>query len=386
MLVKLINKAGFSTTTSALRSSFVLTRKAKCDISVTLAVASPSPSSLSLASASSLTSVLTASPHPRRDTYGFVSSVSYQERRGEHLKFARRHLQTAGSSEFEFGFGLTPRTSRDIRLKSLACLLPARIGQRTFTATAASAFTSTSTIAATTIGTTADTAVSTTGSGAGTYSASSSTSPSSSSSTSTPSSSTTTTTTTTEPTHMEQQHQHNYHSEPTTRVIKRKQPPTMTSPDKATKQLRAAHDRFQDESAASATLAVNGMINGSRGRKSGAAGAAESASGVGPDANAGMLDGSVASGYESDASMSPVMAQTSQGADTAEWQATIERVVKSVVSIHFCQTHSFDTEQALSSEATGFVVDAERGYILTNRVGCLMQLRCLDFILNAATS
>lgn len=54
-------------------------------------------------------------------------------------------------------------------------------------------------------------------------------------------------------------------------------------------------------------------------------------------------------------------------ADTPEWQATIERVVKSVVSIHFCQTCSFDTDPAISSEATGFVVDAEKGYILTNR-------------------
>ena len=54
-------------------------------------------------------------------------------------------------------------------------------------------------------------------------------------------------------------------------------------------------------------------------------------------------------------------------ADTAEWQATIEQVVKNVVSIHFCLTCSFDTEAAISSEATGFVVDAERGYILTNR-------------------
>lgn len=55
--------------------------------------------------------------------------------------------------------------------------------------------------------------------------------------------------------------------------------------------------------------------------------------------------------------------------DTAEWQKTIETVVKSVVSIHFCQTCSFDTDPAVASEATGFVVDAERGYILTNRVG-----------------
>ncbi|KAK3954042.1 trypsin-like cysteine/serine peptidase domain-containing protein [Pseudoneurospora amorphoporcata] len=55
------------------------------------------------------------------------------------------------------------------------------------------------------------------------------------------------------------------------------------------------------------------------------------------------------------------------GADTAEWQATIENVVRNVVSIRFCQTCSFDTDPALTSEATGFVVDAERGYILTNR-------------------
>ncbi|RMJ26944.1 hypothetical protein PHISP_02193 [Aspergillus sp. HF37] len=54
-------------------------------------------------------------------------------------------------------------------------------------------------------------------------------------------------------------------------------------------------------------------------------------------------------------------------ADSPEWQATIEKVVRSVVSIHYCQTCSFDTDMSMSSQATGFVVDAERGYILTNR-------------------
>ncbi|OAA68445.1 nuclear serine protease 2 [Niveomyces insectorum RCEF 264] len=54
-------------------------------------------------------------------------------------------------------------------------------------------------------------------------------------------------------------------------------------------------------------------------------------------------------------------------AETAEWQETIQRVVRNVVSIRFCMTCSFDTDPALTSEATGFVVDAERGYILTNR-------------------
>ncbi|KAL7266565.1 hypothetical protein RUND412_010886 [Rhizina undulata] len=60
----------------------------------------------------------------------------------------------------------------------------------------------------------------------------------------------------------------------------------------------------------------------------------------------------------------PVVAATQ---DTAEWQKTIEEVVRNVVSIRFCQTCSFDTDSAITSEATGFVVDAERGYILTNR-------------------
>ncbi|KAK9479408.1 trypsin-like cysteine/serine peptidase domain-containing protein [Lipomyces japonicus] len=53
--------------------------------------------------------------------------------------------------------------------------------------------------------------------------------------------------------------------------------------------------------------------------------------------------------------------------DSVEWQRTIEKVVRSVVSIRFAQIASFDCEPALVSEATGFVVDAERGLIMTNR-------------------
>ena len=71
--------------------------------------------------------------------------------------------------------------------------------------------------------------------------------------------------------------------------------------------------------------------------------------------------------YDTD-SIADVMTKTAKATgDTAEWQATIEEVVRNVVSIHFCQTCSFDTSPAISSEATGFVVDAEKGYILTNR-------------------
>lgn len=63
--------------------------------------------------------------------------------------------------------------------------------------------------------------------------------------------------------------------------------------------------------------------------------------------------------YEMEDSRAPALLPV--GADTAEWQATIENVVRNVVSIRFCLTASFDTEPALTSEATGFVVDAERG-------------------------
>ncbi|KAJ5996010.1 hypothetical protein N7522_007670 [Penicillium canescens] len=70
---------------------------------------------------------------------------------------------------------------------------------------------------------------------------------------------------------------------------------------------------------------------------------------------------------EEDLDGAPSPAVAPAPADSPEWQATIEKVVKSAVSIHFCQTCSFDTELSMSSQATGFVVDAKRGYILTNR-------------------
>ena len=75
-------------------------------------------------------------------------------------------------------------------------------------------------------------------------------------------------------------------------------------------------------------------------------------------------------GVESDGEESRLLPLAPATADTAEWQATIEKVVRNVVSIHFCQVAPFDTDTAISSEATGFVVDAEKGYILTNRYVC----------------
>jgi S1-C subfamily serine protease len=55
------------------------------------------------------------------------------------------------------------------------------------------------------------------------------------------------------------------------------------------------------------------------------------------------------------------------GAETPAWEQTLARIAPSVVTIEIDQTRAFDTEWNQSSQATGFVVDAERGLILTNR-------------------
>jgi len=53
--------------------------------------------------------------------------------------------------------------------------------------------------------------------------------------------------------------------------------------------------------------------------------------------------------------------------EDATWRATLERIAQSVVAIKIDSTRAFDTEWNTSAQATGFVVDAERGLILTNR-------------------
>ncbi|KAF5689883.1 serine protease [Fusarium denticulatum] len=53
--------------------------------------------------------------------------------------------------------------------------------------------------------------------------------------------------------------------------------------------------------------------------------------------------------------------------ESEAWQRAIEKVVRCVVSVKFSHPYSFDTETSKTSEATGFVVDAEKGIILTNR-------------------
>ncbi|MCA9491536.1 MAG: trypsin-like peptidase domain-containing protein, partial [Myxococcales bacterium] len=59
-------------------------------------------------------------------------------------------------------------------------------------------------------------------------------------------------------------------------------------------------------------------------------------------------------------------AHLASAADT-DWQRTLDAVVPSVVSLRVTAVRDFDTEDASVSQGTGFVVDAERGLILTNR-------------------
>ncbi|HKT74516.1 MAG TPA: trypsin-like peptidase domain-containing protein [Steroidobacteraceae bacterium] len=53
--------------------------------------------------------------------------------------------------------------------------------------------------------------------------------------------------------------------------------------------------------------------------------------------------------------------------ENPDWAVTLARIASSVVSIDVDSTRAFDTEWNSTAQATGFVVDAERGLILTNR-------------------
>lgn len=60
-------------------------------------------------------------------------------------------------------------------------------------------------------------------------------------------------------------------------------------------------------------------------------------------------------------------AAAADGTEPAAWRRTLERIAPAIVSIQVDATRAFDTEWNESSQATGFVVDAARGLILTNR-------------------
>lgn len=49
------------------------------------------------------------------------------------------------------------------------------------------------------------------------------------------------------------------------------------------------------------------------------------------------------------------------------WDRALDRVIPNVVRVKYYSPHAFDAAEAAASQATGFVVDAEKGLILTNR-------------------
>src|ERR1700723_1573912 len=51
----------------------------------------------------------------------------------------------------------------------------------------------------------------------------------------------------------------------------------------------------------------------------------------------------------------------------ANWAQTLERIATGVVTIQIDSTRAFDTEWNTTAQATGFVIDAKRRLILTNR-------------------
>lgn len=62
----------------------------------------------------------------------------------------------------------------------------------------------------------------------------------------------------------------------------------------------------------------------------------------------------------------PAFGAPSREADPT-WKAALDRVVPAVVMLRVTGTRDFDTEDARSSTGTGFIIDRENGWILTNR-------------------
>ncbi len=75
--------------------------------------------------------------------------------------------------------------------------------------------------------------------------------------------------------------------------------------------------------------------------------------------------GPVAPGATQVAAPAPAAAERLD--ERPEWARTLQRIADGVVTIQVDATRAFDTEWSATAQATGFVVDARRGLILTNR-------------------
>ncbi|KAJ3293734.1 serine protease [Rhizoclosmatium sp. JEL0117] len=68
---------------------------------------------------------------------------------------------------------------------------------------------------------------------------------------------------------------------------------------------------------------------------------------------------------DSDILPAPVLGAASHS--SAQWEKTLTRIIPAIVSIKMIVVRAFDTDSQKSSQASGFVVDKERGIILSNR-------------------
>ena len=62
-----------------------------------------------------------------------------------------------------------------------------------------------------------------------------------------------------------------------------------------------------------------------------------------------------------------LLVQSAHASDEDIWATTVSQAANSVVSLQLSQLRNFDDSEQGGSSATGFVVDAERGIVLTNR-------------------
>ena len=62
-----------------------------------------------------------------------------------------------------------------------------------------------------------------------------------------------------------------------------------------------------------------------------------------------------------------IVSAAPSGPSEDDWSSVLKEAVPAVVALRVTGTRYFDTEKARSSQGTGFVVDRERGIILTNR-------------------
>jgi S1-C subfamily serine protease len=82
---------------------------------------------------------------------------------------------------------------------------------------------------------------------------------------------------------------------------------------------------------------------------------------------AGTVGGATAFAPPAAAPAPVVLGAGAMPGNAANWAQTLERIATGVVTIQIDSTRAFDTEWNTTAQATGFVIDAKRGYILTNR-------------------